>query len=274
MEAKIRLRDQFILNACNISSRCLTFSIITVGIASIFFLANDILSSNNITNFFLRFLNDDTVKFTLGNTFYLWIISLLIQFSLLFASTMFIRHISMAIRILLLIPFACGSIAPALSFYIFFSTALGPITGKSLLDMHWGARAIIATIDAWQWTGILFIATYSLLDRLPQSIFEQCTLERINLVQQWKFIVFPQIKWMIGLYSLFKFLDWLRKIDTIQAIFDSGGPGHSVETFSMYVSKLYFGSDSSYASTLIFLQLAVFFIVVCLILNRMRHATE
>jgi ABC-type sugar transport system permease subunit len=203
----------------------------------------------------LRLFGDSIkLKEALYNTLYIFMISFVIQALLVFLLTISIHRVSPLIKILLVVPYATGVLATAFSFYVFLSPALGPFDDINILGKH--ARLIIALVDAWQWSGILLLACYFKLEKVPDSHFEQARLEGISRFRAWRVIVLPEIIGVVSLFFLIRLLDWLRKIDVVKVLYNQGGPGYIVETIGMYIHQnYYFINERSYAALLALIQL-------------------
>jgi multiple sugar transport system permease protein len=245
------------------------------GLLVIVVLSASWISGHHPINALAEIFVDAKARHALGNTFLMFLLSMLIQIFFLVWATLAIRRISLILKFMLLIPFASGTVAPALGFYILFSSALGPFHNFSIFNFTWGAPLLIAALDAWQWIGILLVAAFTRLERIPSSMFEQCSLEGIGLRFQWRYIVLPRLTPVILFYSCFKFLDWLRKTDAVRSLFDAGGPSYNAENVSVYITRLFFGGDASYAAALALIQLALLLIgIVAIVRWSLRETSE
>lgn len=144
---------------------------------------------------------------------------------------------------LLLIPYATGVLAPAFAFFVLISTGVGPLD-FSLANSAWSQRFIVALIDTWEWIGILLVAMFLQLNRIPRSYFQLADLEGIGWWKRWRLIVWPQLRIVFAMYTTFRLLDWLRKVDFARAIFDRGAGG-SLETIAMYIQRVHLQSAPS-----------------------------
>ena len=194
----------------------------------------------------------------LKNTTFLFICSFALQLFFAILGTYWVRSVPATVKVLLVLPYAVGVVAPAFSLYVFLSPALGPLSSLDfgVLDHALGARLVVIFLDSWQWTGILLLACFFKLEQLPDSHFELARLERASRLRIWTKIVWPAIKGVVLLFSFIRAIDWFRKVDTVKVPFGQGGPGYSVETLAMYVSQNYYYADGrNYAAFLTLLQI-------------------
>lgn len=203
------------------------------------------------------------------NTFLLFICSIAVQIFFAIIGTFWVRRVPGFVKVLLVLPYAIGTVAPAFALYVFISPALGPLN-LSISDNPVGARVAVVFLDSWQWTGILLLACFFRLEALHDSHFELARLERISRIRIWTKIVWPAINGVILLFSLIRGIDWFRKVDAVKVLFLEGGPGYSVETLTMYVSRnYYFNNGQSYAALLALLQITLL-ILMLFVLFRSR----
>lgn len=202
----------------------------------------------------------DTPHFwqALKNTTFLFICSFALQLFFAILGTYWVRSVPGVVKVLLVLPYAVGVVAPAFSLYVFLSPALGPFSSLNfaVLDHPLGARFVVVFLDSWQWTGILLLACFFKLERLQDSQFELARLERVSRLRIWTKIVWPTISGVVLLFFIVRGIDWFRKVDTVKVPFGEGGPGYSVETLAMYVSRnYYYDNGRSYAAFLTLLQI-------------------
>jgi ABC-type sugar transport system permease subunit len=191
-----------------------------------------------------------------SNTFYLFTISIVIQLLFFFVGTLYVRRLTIFAKLALILPFITGTIAPAIGFYTFLASQIGPFQTAWFIGDPVGARTLIALVDAWQWTGVLLFFAFACTERIPAAHFEQATLEGISRLQQWLLIVWPAVSRTLAIYVAFKIFDWARKFEIIQNLFGKGGPDEAVKTFAMHAAtRFYDHGMESYASGLALIQL-------------------
>lgn len=207
------------------------------------------------------------------NTCLLFLCSFAVQLSFALIGTYWMRKVSGFVKVLLVLPYAVGVVAPAFALYVFISPALGPLN-FSVLDRPLGARLVVIFLDSWQWTGILLLACLFKLETLHDSHFELAKLERISRIRVWTKIVWPAISGVILLFFIIRGIDWFRKVDLVRVLFgqQGGGPGYSVETVTVFVSRTYHYHDGkSYAAFLALLQLSLLGLMLFVVFrNRVR----
>lgn len=205
--------------------------------------------------------HDPYLRAALYQTLYMLIISCSIQIGIAAITTAYIPALRRTwVRIILILPYCAGPLAPAFAFYVFFSTGVGPFN-VGWFDSTLAGYLLIALIDTWEWLGVLLLACYLTLDGIPETHFEQCRLEAIDHWQSWRLIVWPRLAGVFVLYAVIRSVDWFRKVDIPTALFGrNGGPGGVYHTIASYTAWLYFQSDSShaYGALLALAQLAIF----------------
>jgi len=237
-----------------------------LGLSIIFSITYDSFNPSLIVNF-KRAFNDVKLREALINTFRLFVLSLVFQLGLCLLTTIFIKRIPKFLFGFLFIPFALGVVAPAFSLFLLFTTIIGPFV-IGVFGNPIGEIATVVFIDSWQWSGILLIAFYGSLNSIPKSYYEQAKLEGISLFNQWRHIIFPEIIGIIGFYTIVRLIDWVRKVELIEALFGDGGSGYYVETISKYIVLNYYAAQSrGYASFLSLIQLLVLTVIVLIFIN-------
>jgi ABC-type sugar transport system permease subunit/ABC-type glycerol-3-phosphate transport system permease component len=220
-----------------------------------------LFSASNPERAIKALIQENGVRGYIYNTLLLYVLSISIQVCTLLIGTLLVRRTALITKLILILPFATGSVAPASGFYILFSPQLGPFSTEWFLASPAGARLLIAIIDSWQWTGMLLFLGFTLVERIPSSQFEQAILEGISRLQRWKLVVWPMISRLLFIYAVIKLMDWLRKFEMIKFLFGEGGPDESVETFAMHAAKRY--SDFGKSTYALFIALLLVIILAC-----------
>lgn len=211
--------------------------------------------------------NFDVIYSATYNTLVLLFGALLIQCIIVLFATFFFYRIPAPVKLLLIMPYACGMVAPASAMYVFFSSALGPFNTRLLSD-PWGLRLIIDMVDSWQWSCILLLACYLKLEEIPSSHFDQIRMSGSSKLEVWYYLIWPKISRIISIFLVVRSLDWLRKVETMKIFGSEGGPGYSVETLGMYITKNnYYQTGGGFAALLLLLQLILMSICLYLVLN-------
>lgn len=119
---------------------------------------------------------------------------------------------------------------------------LGSLVGidvPALLSEPVISLVTVAAVDAWQWTPFVGIIVYAGIQSLPVNILEAARLDGANKFQEmWSFVL-PQIRPLLVLVLLIRFMDSFREFDKI-FIMTGGGPGTSSETLPVYLWRFAF----------------------------------
>jgi len=181
--------------------------------------------------------------------------------------TIYFHSIPNKIKPILVLPYATGVVAPAFALKVAVTSSIGPLH-LNLLGDSLGAASMIALIDTWQWVGILLLACLQKCEQIPYANFEQAAIEGISKYRRWWLVTRPEIQNIILFYCVIRFIDWIRKVDVIKALFGQGGPGYSVETIGMYIIRIYYNAgETGYASFLSLLQILVLGVFVIIVMR-------
>jgi ABC-type sugar transport system permease subunit len=207
----------------------------------------------------LRELGRDRLVITfIANTSVLFSLSIAIQALFVVFGTIYVHRPSNFAKVLLILPFLAGNIAPAAGFYALLSSQLGPFSTLPWFLTGSNSRLVVALVDVWQWTGVWLFLAFAYTERIPVSHFSQATLEGMNRLQQWKWIVLPTIWRVSAVYIGIKALDWMRRFEIIPILYGAGGPDETVKTFAMHAATRYFDAGmTEYAVMLALLQTVV-----------------
>lgn len=187
-------------------------------------------------------IHDDQLYVALRNTAVLFAISVGLQLFIASVASGILTSISPRAMAFLLLPYACGVVAPAFALSVFLSTGIGPFD-VAYADSVFAQRIAIALLDTWQWVGVLLVAVFLQINQIPRSFFQLADLEGMKVFKRWRLIVWPQIRSVFLFYVVFRALDWLRKSDVIIATFDRGAAG-ALQTIAMYINQIRFQSAS------------------------------
>ena len=114
-----------------------------------------------------------------------------------------------------------------------------PTLGKLFVDPPWMFSAIVL-VDSWQWIPPLTAALLLFALWPATSGVEALSTEGASTSQLVRYALLPQAYPVIAAFAAIRLFDLLRLHDVVVAMFGPGGPGYAVETFSMYLTKLYF----------------------------------
>lgn len=92
----------------------------------------------------------------------------------------------------------------------------------------------VAAVDAWQWTPFVGIIVFAGIQGLQPGVLEAARLDGAGKFRELWFIVLPQLRPLLALIFLIRFMDSFREFDKI-FIMTGGGPGTSSETLPVYL---------------------------------------
>jgi multiple sugar transport system permease protein len=129
------------------------------------------------------------------------------------------------------------------------------------------ALLTIAVVDAWQWTPLVGIIVYSGIQALNPSVYEAAKLDGASRFQEVFYIVLPQLRPLLVLVILIRFMDSFREFDKV-FIMSGGGPGTSSETLPVYLWRFSFQYlEVGYSAAVGFLMLLMISIVSAFIVK-------
>lgn len=207
---------------------------------------------SQMSSYIPRLIHDHQLETVLLNTAELFALSVGLQVLICVVATRLATSAPPSFMAMLLVPFATGVVAPAFAFSVLLSTGVGPFN-IPLADSIWSQRVVIAVIDTWQWVGVLLVAVFFQLNQIPRSYFQLADLEGLRPWRRWRLIIWPQVRIILLFYTVFRALDWLRKVDVVNAIYGRGSGG-ALQTIGMYIEQLRFQSGSTFSGTAIGLQ--------------------
>ena len=189
------------------------------------------------------------------------------------------------IRSLILVPMMVSSVVVGFTARMAFNTSFGFVNQIiSLLigrpaQVHWLAdpnlavAAIILT-DVWQWTPFVFLLVYSALISLPSEPFEAAVVDGASSWQVFRFVTFPQMRYILVVTVLLRGLEVMKLFDVIM-LATRAGPGNATETVSVYIYFLGFKFWSlGYAAAASFLLLIAISIVAAVLVRRVAAVRE
>lgn len=216
-----------------------------------------------------RLHGDINLSHILVNTWLIYIYSISTQIIIVILVTIYFhsRKISGFIKLLLVTPYAMGVIAPAFSMNVLFSSSLGPFN-VDIYSSPFLIRYYLAFIDTWQWLGVLLLFCFLAIEKIPRNHYEQARLEQISRVKRWWLITRPNIQGVIFIYTFIRFVDWIRKVDLVKAVYGEGGPGNLAETIGVYIVHMYYHEGGKgYAGMLSILQVIILGCLLTLLIH-------
>jgi multiple sugar transport system permease protein len=128
----------------------------------------------------------------------------------------------------------------------------------------------VAVVDAWQWTPFVAIVVAAAMETLPIEVREAAWLDGVNAWQELWHFTLPQIRPLLVLVALIRFMDSFREFDKI-FIMTNGGPGTSSETLPIYLWRFAFQYyEMGYAAAVGFVMLILISLISTFIVRFFR----
>lgn len=168
-------------------------------------------------------------------------------------------------RIILIIPMVLAPLVVGAIFRFMFDSngfiswafSLIGITAPSFLSLPGVSLVTVAFIDAWQWTPFVAIVVAAAIETVPPNVMEAARIDGANAWQELWHFVLPQIRPLLVLVALIRFMDSFREFDKL-FIMTNGGPGTSSETLPIYLWRHAFQYlDLGYAAAVGFVVLII-----------------
>lgn len=179
------------------------------------------------------------------------------------------------VRTLVIVPMVLAPLVVGSLFrFLLDSNSVIPWIGASLgiqlpplLSTPGLALITISIVDAWQWTPLVGIIVYSGIQALNPSVYEAAKLDGATRFQEVIHIVLPQLRPLLVLVVLIRFMDSFREFDKV-FIMSGGGPGTSSETLPVYLWRFSFQYlEVGYSAAVGFLMLILISVVSALIVK-------
>lgn len=147
-----------------------------------------------------------------------------------------------AMRTVFLIPMVLPPIVVALIWKIMFTPDVSPLHRaleaigapvRSLIANPDTALWAIAFADTWQWFPFTMLMVLAALQMIPEEPLEAARLDGANRWQLLRYIVFPHIRPVLVVCSLFRLIDSFKAFPLIYVLTD-GGPGTVTEVSNYY----------------------------------------
>lgn len=182
------------------------------------------------------------------------------------------------LRIILIVPMVLAPLVVGAVFRFMFDSngfiawALSTvgIDAPSFLSLPGVSLVTVAIVDAWQWTPFVAIVVAAAMETVPQSVMEAARLDGANAWQELWHFVLPQIRPLLVLVALIRFMDSFREFDKL-FIMTNGGPGTASETLPIYLWRQAFQYlDMGYSAAVGFIVLIVISVACSLIVKFFR----
>lgn len=184
-------------------------------------------------------------------------------------------------RIILIVPMVLAPLVVGAMFrflfdsggYIAWLFSLVGVDAPAFLSLPGVSLVTVAIVDAWQWTPFVAIVAAAAMETLPQNVMEAARLDGINAWQEMWHFVLPQIRPLLVLVALIRFMDSFREFDKL-FIMTNGGPGTSSETLPIYLWRQAFQYlDIGYAAAIGFVVLVIIS-AVCTVIVKFFRASK
>lgn len=182
------------------------------------------------------------------------------------------------LRVLLILPMTMTPlVVGALFRFIFQSDGLAEylfakvgIHNVVLLGSTHLALPTVAVVDAWQWVPFIALAALAGLESLPKEVSEAAQLDGVGPLREFFSIALPQIRPILTIVLLVRFMDSFREFDKIY-IMTNGGPGTSSETLPIYLWRYAFSYfDVGYAAAIGIVMLIIVTVISSVLVRRFR----
>lgn len=143
----------------------------------------------------------------------------------------------------------------------------------TFLSVPFVSLVTVAAVDAWQWTPFVGIIVYAGIQSLPENVLEAARLDGAGKFREvWSFVL-PQLRPLLVLIFLIRFMDSFREFDKI-FIMTGGGPGTSSETLPIYLWRFAFQYlETGYSAAVGFVML-VFVTLVSVAIVKVSRGTR
>jgi multiple sugar transport system permease protein len=140
----------------------------------------------------------------------------------------------------------------------------------ALLAQPATALVTVAVVDAWQWAPFVAIVAAAAMETLPREVTEAARLDGVNAWQELWHFTLPQIRPLLALVALIRFMDSFREFDKI-FIMTNGGPGTASETLPIYLYRYAFQYyEMGYAAAVGFTMLVLISLISAAIVRWFR----
>jgi multiple sugar transport system permease protein len=122
------------------------------------------------------------------------------------------------------------------------------------------AMPSLVIVAAWQYTGFVALMVLARLQSIPDRLYEAARIDGANVLQRFIDITLPQLKGIIIVVLLLRFVWMFNKFDLIYTA-THGGPGNSTQTLPILIFEMAFTNyqlgKSAAIAVLLFVQLLI-----------------
>jgi multiple sugar transport system permease protein len=105
-------------------------------------------------------------------------------------------------------------------------------------DEHYAMASLVA-VAAWQYTGFVAIMVLARLQTIPERFYEAARIDGAGPLRQFIDITFPQIRGIVLVVLLLRFVWMFNKFDLIYTT-TRGGPGNATQTLPIFIFETAF----------------------------------
>lgn len=153
---------------------------------------------------------------------------------------------------------------------------------NNLFGLSWDLRLLekpstvlagLVLINNWQWIGYWMLVYLAALQSVPAELYESATLEGAGAVRRFASITLPMIMPAVTVCVVSISLGGFQVYDIIVTA-TAGGPGHSSESFIMYIYKTAFANERAAFASANSMVYVLFLLVVALVQIRLLRRRE
>ncbi len=258
--------------------------IYTVWLSFQSFSATGQIRGSGVENY-VRMVGDDEFWNGIWVTFYLYVLSLVLQLVLGTGLALLLfraKRLPGIVRSLFISPFMMPPVVAGMMWLVILDPSLGAanyiLTSVGLPPSSWLASPMLvvptlAMIDTWQWTPYVALIVLGGLQSLPPSVYEAAEIDGAPRRAIFWRITLPLLLPTLVTAMVLRSVDLLRFFDLIY-ITTQGGPSNNSMTLNIYGFRIGFEFfQLGYASALM-VTLSVLVLGAVVALNRLRRAVE
>ena len=206
-----------------------------------------------LDNFARALFRDSQFWLSLGNTFYLAFMKLIIEMPLALILAFFVNNKvkgSSVLRIIYFLPTIFSLAVVGLVFTILFSAYNGIVNSVmvtlgffrqnfNFFGGRWSALNLVLLVSTWSTFGINMIYFLMGLQNIPNELYECATLDGASGPRQFFFITIPMLAPVMQIVLMLSVLGTMR-INDVVIVMTNGQPGGTTEVAMTYILKLFF----------------------------------
>lgn len=139
-------------------------------------------------------------------------------------------------------------------------------------DAQFAMTALIL-VAAWQYTGFVALMVVARLQSIPDRLYEAARIDGAGPIRQFVDITLPQIKSIVLVVLLLRFVWMFNKFDLVFTT-TRGGPGDSTRTLPVFIFETAFTNFQLGASAAVAVLLFVQLVVVAMVFFLVSEAEE